>query len=208
MSLEIEEIEQRLSTDSDFEYLLTFLPPDWEVKAKEMGALRRCRKFPDARVLLRILLIHLAEGCSLRETSVRARQGGLADVSDVAIMDRLRQTEEWFRWMNSELAARWVIRQPRAVFGERWNLCVVDGTEVVEPGPTGSSWRIHYAIGLPSLRCSAVEVTDSRGSGNGETFARFPVHPGDLFIGDRAYGVERGIRHVVEGGGDVLVRFG
>jgi hypothetical protein len=195
-------------TESDFEYLLTFLPPGWESKAKELGALRRCRKFDSAQVLLRILLIHLAEGCSLRETAVRAREGGLADVSDVAIMDRLRQTEEWFRWMNSELMARWVVRQPRAVFGERWNVRVVDGTEVIEPGPTGSSWRIHYSIGLPSLRCSAVEVTDSRGAGNGETFARFPVSRGDLFVGDRVYGVPRGIRHVVQGGGDVLVRFG
>ena len=41
-----------LSADSDFEYLLTFLPREWEVKAKELGALRRCRKFRDAQVLL------------------------------------------------------------------------------------------------------------------------------------------------------------
>lgn len=202
------ETEAGLNAESDFEYLLTFLPPGWERKSKELGALRRCRKFPDAQVLLRILLIHLAEGCSLRETAVRARQGGLADVTDVAIMDRLRQTEEWFRWMNGELMARWVVRQPQAIFGERWNVRVVDGTEVTEPGPTGSSWRIHYAIGLPSLRCSAVQVTDSLGAGNGETFARFRVSPGDLFLGDRAYGLARGIRHVVQGGGDVLVRFG
>lgn len=197
-----------LRADSDFEYLVTFLPAGWEAKAKELGALRRCRKFPDAQVLLRILLVHLAEGCSLRETAVRARRGGLADVSDVAIMDRLRQTEDWFRWMNSELMTRWIVRQPRTVFGERWNVHVVDGTEVTEPGPTGSSWRIHYAIGLPSLRCSAVEVTDSYGAGNGESFARFAVNPGDLFIGDRAYGLARGIRHVIDHRGDVLVRFG
>lgn len=200
--------EADLRAETDFDFLLTFLPPDWERKAKELGALLRCRKFNNAQVLLRILLIHLAEGCSLRETAVRARQGGLADVSDVAIMDRLRQTEEWFRWMNSELMARWIVRQPSTVFGDRWNVCVVDGTEVTEPGPTGSSWRIHYAINLPSLRCSSVEVTESRGTGNGETFVRFPVSPGDLFLGDRAYGVERGIRHVVRGQADVLVRFG
>jgi hypothetical protein len=200
--------ETELQTERDFEYLLTFLPPGWELKAKELGALRRCRKFPDAQVLLRILLIHLTEGCSLRETAVRARQGGLADVSDVAIMDRLRQAEEWFRWMNTELMARWIVRHPIAVYGKRWNVRVVDGTQVNEPGPTGSSWRIHYAVGLPSLRCSAVEVTDSQGAGNGETFSRFPVHAGDLFLGDRAYGLPRAIFHVVQGGGDVLVRFG
>lgn len=203
-----QEASAGVRTEADVAYLWTFLPPGWARNAKELGALRRCRKFHDAQVLLRILLIHLAEGCSLRETAVRARQGGLASVSDVAIMDRLRQAAEWFRWMNSELMTSWVVRQPRTVFGERWNLRVVDGTEVTESGPTGSSWRIHYAIGLPSLRCAAVEVTGSRGAGHGETFARFPVHPGDLFLGDRADGVPRGIHHVIQGGGDVLVRFG
>jgi hypothetical protein len=197
-----------LKADSDFEYLLTFLPPEWDQMAKKLGALRRCRKFDDAKVLLRILLMHLAEGCSLRETAVRARQGKLADVSDVAIMDRLRQAEEWFRWMNTKLMEHWVVRHPRTIFGEGWNVRVVDGTQVKEPGPTGSSWRIHYAVGLPSLRCSAVEVTDSEGFGNGETFVRFPVTADDLFIGDRAYGLTRGIAHVIKGGGDVLVRFG
>ena len=200
--------ELGLNEKSDFDYLLTFLPQGWEQQAKELGALRRCRKFPDAQVLLRVLLIHLAEGCSLRETAVRAKQGGLADVSDVAIMDRLRGADEWFRWMNTELMARWLARHPVAVFGDRWNVKVVDGTYVSEPGPTGSSWRIHYAVGLPSLRCCSVEVTDSQGAGNGETFSRFPVRPGDLFLGDRAYGLLRGILHVVDGGGDVLVRFG
>jgi hypothetical protein len=197
-----------LEVESDFEYLLTFLPRNWQDKAKSLGALRRCRKIPDARALLRILLIHLGEGCSLRETAVRARQGGIADVSDVAILDRLRQTEEWFRWMNSELMAQWVVRQPQAVFGNRWNVQIADGTEVTEPGPTGSTWRIHYVIGLPSLRCSSVEVTDSEGRGHGETLARFAVSAGDLLLGDRAYGTARGIDHVVQEGGDVIVRFG
>jgi hypothetical protein len=81
----------------------------------------------------------------------------------------------------------------------------VDGTRVKEPGPTGSSWCIHYSIGLPSLRCDELSVHDVHG--NGETLARFSVNPGDLFLGDRVYGVRPGIFHVVRGGGDVLVRF-
>jgi hypothetical protein len=103
---------------------------------------------------------------------------------------------------------RWIVKHPHSVFGKEWNVRVVDGTQVKEPGPTGSSWRIHYSVGLPSLRCAAVEVTDSEGRGNGETFARFDVREGDLFIGDRAYGLTRGIAHVIKGGGDALVRFG
>ena len=198
---------QTLDVEDDFEFLLTFLPPGWEKKAKELGALRRCRKIPDARMLLRVLLLHLAEGCSLRETAARAKHGGLVDVSDVAIMDRLRCSGEWFRWMNAELMSQWGARQPQGIFDGPWNVRVADGTQVKEPGPTGSLWRIHYAVGLPSLRCTELHVTDSEGIGTGETFCQFKVMPGDLFVGDRAYGLARGIAHVASGGGDTLTRF-
>ena len=190
---------------SDFECLLTFLPPGWQAKAKELGALRRCRKVQDAATLLRVLLIHLADGCSLRTTAALVREGGIADLSDVAIMNRLRCSGEWFRWMSSGLMERWVVRQPGAVFPGRWNVRVIDATRVKEPGPTGSSWCIHYSVGLPSLRCDELSVKDPQG--NGETFRWFTVRPGDLLMGDRAYGVAPGIEHVVRGGGDVLVRF-
>ena len=197
--------ETDLSVADDFEYLLRLLPARWEEQAKALGALRRCRKILDAQTLLRLLLIHLAEGCSLRETAVRASRGGVAQVSDVAIMDRLRQSAEWFRWMSLELMKTWGIREPQGFFGLNRRVRVVDGTRVKEPGPTGSLWCIHYAIGLPSLRCEELSVHDVHG--NGETFTRFSVKPGDLFLGDRVYGVRPGIFHVVRGGGDVLVRF-
>jgi len=194
--------------EDDYEFLLAFLPLGWEEKARELGALRRCRKVPDARVLLRLLLIHLAEGCSLRETAARAKYGGLLAVSDVTIMDRLRRSGEWFRWMSSELMSHWVARSPRGVFEGRWQVRVVDGTHVTEPGPTGSSWRLHYAVDLPSLCCSEVHLTDTHGADTAETFGRFQVKPGDLFLGDRAYGLAGSLAHVAAGGGDSLTRFG
>lgn len=196
---------EQLKVESDYEYLVSFLPEGWREKAKELGALRRCRKVPNADTLLRVLLLHLAEGCSLRETSVLARQGGLAELSDVAIMDRLRMSSEWFRWMNEQIMHAWVDRQPEAVFGTRWNIRLVDGTRVREPGPTGASWQIHYSVGIPSLRCD--ELVASPNGELGETFKRFTVRRGDLFLGDRAYGVRPGIFHVVRAGGDVLVCF-
>jgi hypothetical protein len=198
---------EMLDVPCDFEFLLTFLPQGWEDKARELGALRRCRKIADARVLLRVLLIHLAEGCSLRETAVRVKHGGLVEVSDVAIMDRLRSAGEWFRWMNTELMSEWVGRSPQTILDGPWHVRVIDGTHVKEPGPTGSCWRIHYSVGLPTLRCSELYLTPSDGVGNGESFRHFAVQPGDLFVGDRAYGVARGIAHVAEGGGDILARF-
>lgn len=192
---------------SDFEYLCSFLPDGWQEKAKELHALRRTRKFPNAAALLQVLLIHLVNGNSLRETAVIAREGGIVDVSDVAIMDRLRQSKDWLHWMCQGLMARWIDQPSKAVYGSRWKVRVVDGTRIKEPGPTGASWLVNYSIELPSLSCDKIHVTSGRGEGQGESFKRFDVSPGDLLIGDRVYGVRSSILHVFQRNGDVLVRF-
>ena len=192
-----------LSYGENWEVLLTFLPNGWEEKAKELGALLRCRKFVNAESLLRTLLIHLADGCSLRETAVRAGYGEVASISDVALLKRLKASGEWLRWMAAQTMTNWVEKQPVAVFGSDINIRVIDGTSVQEPGSTGSTWKIHYSICLPSLQCDEVIVTSPK---VGESFKRFRVHRGDLFLGDRGFAHRPGISHVINGGGNVLVR--
>ena len=190
---------------SDYDFILSFLPEGWEKKAKELGALRRCRKIPDAKTLLHIMLIHLAGGCSLRETAVQARLGGIADVTDVAILARLKQCGEWFRWMNERLIAQWVPHRPCMALGENRRPLIVDATKIAEPGPTGSTWTALYSIELPSLRCRQFYVLDYHNGG--ETFRKLIVQKGDVLIADRVYGSAPGIAHVVKNGGDVIVRF-
>lgn len=53
------------------------------------------------------------------------------------------------------------------------------------------------------MQCDEVYVTNPK---VGESFKRFAVHPGDLFLGDRGFAHRAGINHVINGGGDVLVR--
>lgn len=187
----------------DWEVVQRLLPAGWQGKAKELGALRRCREFADAQMLLRVLFIHLAEGCSLRETAVRAAEGGLVSVSSVALFKRLRVSGEWFRWMTDELMRQWVNPAGARLWETGLRVRVVDGSQVSEPGATGSTWRLHYSTLLPSLHCDEVLVTDPS---VGESLRRFSVRPGDLLIADRGYAQRAGVRHVVEGGGAVLVR--
>jgi Transposase DDE domain len=192
-----------LDEEDDWQVLSTFLPIGWQTKARESGALRRCRKFENAEILLRTLLIHLADGCSLRETAVRAKYGHIASVSDVALLKRLKASGEWFRWMTVGVMKGWIEQQPAVIFGEELRIRVIDGSTIQEPGSTGSTWRIHYSIGLPSLQCDEVYVTSPE---IGESFQQFRVHPGDVFLGDRNFGRRADIQHVVQGGGEVLVR--
>ena len=187
----------------DWEVVQRLLPAGWQEKAKELGALRRTREFADAQTLLRVMFIHLAEGCSLRETAVRADEGGLVSVSAVALFKRLRACGEWFRWMANELMRQWVNPAGARLWQSGLRVRVVDGTHVSEPGATGSTWRLHYSALLPSLHCDEVLVTDPS---VGESLCRFSVHPGDLLIADRGYAHPAGVRHVVAAGGALLVR--
>ncbi|MCA3219628.1 MAG: hypothetical protein ING59_13920, partial [Burkholderiales bacterium] len=77
------ELDPSERLDEDWRLVQELLPQGWEAKARELGALRRGRGIVDAATLLRVMLIHLAQGCGLRETAVRAREGGLASVGDV-----------------------------------------------------------------------------------------------------------------------------
>lgn len=189
--------------EDNWQVLRSFLPADWQDKAKELGALRRCRKFANPETLLRVLMIHLAEGCSLRETAVRASHGGLVGISDVALLKRLRSSGEWLRWMAAELMQQWLEKRPSVLSGTPLRIRIIDGTCVQEPGSTGSSWKVHYSICLPSLLCDEFHVTTPR---KGETFKRFKVEKNDIMLADRGYAHRAGIGHVVANGGHVLVR--
>jgi hypothetical protein len=186
----------------DWVIVREFLPPGWEQQARKTGAWRRSgRKLAGPDALLRILMIHLAAGYSLKETATRARQAGLGELSAVAIHKRLLRSEEWLRWLAAKERALLVQKTPKLKLERR--LRAVDATTVSEPGSTGTDWRLHYAINLTNLQCDFFELTDVHG---GETWRRVPVENGDVLLGDRIYSNPAGVAHVRRAGGDVLVR--
>lgn len=193
-----------LLMQEDWELLLKFLPDGWEAKAIESGALLRKRKIDSARTLLRLLLIHLADGKSLRTTAAYAHEAKLCTINDVALLHRLKASEEWFRWMSQHLMTRLKGADVPQGLVKHFRVRIVDGSSVSEPGSTGSNWRLHYCLQLKTLRCDTFKITEPS---VGEDFQRYCVEHGDLIIGDRGYCKRKGITYVLEGGGHVLVRF-
>ena len=106
---------KRLDLDNS-DVLQGFLPDGWQEQAKHLGALQRSRKVKDAKALLCLLLIHVAGDHSLRETAWRAQHAGLCEMSNVAVMLRLRSASAWLGWMVSELARQRVAALPAAIF--------------------------------------------------------------------------------------------
>lgn len=188
--------------EEDWEVLQRLLPANWEELARETGAVERLRGFDSISALLRTLLLHVGPGYSLRETSVRAKAAGLAQVSDVALLRRLRTSGEWFRQLAVAL-----LREQNDTPELADPVRVIDASTICEPGPTGSQWRLHYSLRLPSLRCDHFEITPCRGAGNGERLDRFDFQPGEIVLADRAYIHPRALAWVQDQGVHLVVRY-
>jgi len=90
-------------------------------------------------------------------------------------------------------------------FGSR-PVRLLDATVVREPGKTGSEWRIHYSLRLPTLECDHFDLTSTRGAGTGERFGRFSFHAGELVLADAGYCHPAGVAAVVAAKADLCVR--
>ena len=97
-------MDENERVDEDWGVLMSFLPADWRRLARKTDALKGLRQNKSAEDCLRTLLIHLACGYSLRETALRAREAHLANLSDVALLKRLRKSEQWLYELCRSLA--------------------------------------------------------------------------------------------------------
>lgn len=190
--------------DEDWQILVTLFPSDWQLLAKNTFAVARLRGFDSVENLFRTMLLHVGCGWSLRETAVHAKMAGIAEVSDVTLLNRLRQSETWLRLLCEELFKESQVRLDPVLKGRA--VRVVDGTTVKEPGKTGSQWRLHYSLRLPTLECDYFELTPTRGKQTGEKLGRFAAQAGELMLADAGYCHPPGIAAVVSRGADLIVR--
>jgi len=87
--------------------------------------------------------MHVGCGFSLRETVVRAKQAELADLSDVALLKRLRKGKDC---CSSFVARLFEERGIKSQAPPGTSLRLIDATVVKEPGQPGSLWRVHYSL--------------------------------------------------------------
>jgi len=195
---------ENILADNDWITLTQFFPKGWEEKAKELGVLERKRKFKNASDLLRTLMIHLADSCSLMEAVTRAKYSGLVSISDVALMKKIKNSSEWFRWMSLELLKKRGVNIITPEIFKNYNIRTIDASVISEPGSTGTDWRLHYSIELFGLKCDEFFITQPE---KGESFINFKVNKNDLLIGDRAYGRYKSMNYVLINGGHFITRY-
>lgn len=187
---------------NDWPVLAAYLP-DLESSAREHGFTRRTTGRQDAQSWLRLILMHAAGGLSLSQTVGRSAAFGWPELSAVALHKRLCKAGPWLLALTRHLLdARQPSLSSQALPAGRV-LRIVDSTDILEPGATGTDWRLHYSLRAPELVCDHFEITDNH---EAESLARFKFKPGEVVLVDRGYCHRAAVAQVLDDGADVTMR--
>jgi hypothetical protein len=170
--------------------------------ARQTKAFLRPRCISCAADLLRLVLAYCLGKGGLRSTVFWAATAGLADISNVGLLQRLRRSGDWLALLVGQALAAAV---PPAGHGRV--IRIIDATNVPKAGAASAKlnqvWRVHACFSLPAERFDFFDLTDQRGA---ETIDRIPVVAGEIRLADRAYLQPDRIAAVIEAGADVVVR--
>src|SRR5262249_38307860 len=175
-----------------------------DATARETKAFVRPREISNAVDLLRLILAYCLGERGLRLTAAWATSVGLVDISNVALLYRLRQCGDWLALLVGRVLAG---AGPRASQGRL--IRIIDATTVPKKGlgarKKNELWRIHSAFDLPQERFGHFELTDQQA---GETLDRIPVVAGEIRLADRAYLQPDRMARLIQAGADFVIRAG
>jgi len=176
---------------------------DLEASARAHRALVRKRGVRCAADLLHLALLYGPGGLSLRAVAGHAAAAGIADLCDVSLLGRLRNSGDYLADILDQLLAGKSGVQNAA--SGRLRLSLVDGSTVSVPGSAGSDWRLHArhepALGrFTDLRLSTAAVAES--------LSCVAVAPGDVLVQDRGYARVCNFVDARSRGADFVTRIG
>lgn len=177
-----------------------------EKEAREFGAFEKARKIKCAVDHLRLVLAYCWGTRGLRLTAAWAEAIGLASLSNVAVLKRLRKSVDWLEQLVCRLVGSGS-REAGVAAANGRPVRLVDATSVAKAGrdarESGGRWRIHSVFDLTSERFTAFDLTDES---EGEVIDRAEVVAGEIRVGDRAYLQPDRIAKLLDRGADVVVR--
>jgi hypothetical protein len=167
--------------------------------ARAHKAFVRARGVKSARDLLRLALMYGPGGHSLRSVAALAAAHGIAEVSDVSLLERFERAADWLQFLCEES-----LRRASNAIGTRAGdrpIRIVDGSRL--DGPGDRAWRLHLCYDAALGRIVDAAITTTR---EGERLDRLCVSKGEIRLGDRGFPQPDGIKNTLDAGADVLVR--
>jgi Transposase DDE domain len=162
----------------------------------------RKRGVRSAADLLHLALLYGPGGLSLRSVASFATEAGIADLGDVALLDRLRNAGNFLAAVLARLLSH---SRGDAPPDGRLQLNLVDGSTVSVAGSKGSDWRLHARY-EPARGCfTDLRITEAT---TAEALCCVAVRPGDVLVQDRGYARVRNSAHAHAQGADFITRIG
>jgi hypothetical protein len=189
--------------DRGWRDVLAWLPPNIDDLARETKGFLRPRGVRTATDVLRLGLVYSVLDLSLRSVAVWATTHGIARMSDVAVLNRLRQGEAFFAAVFAAMLSRQIWAPPTKVLP--WRVRIVDASTVSAPGAENADWRLHVGYDAARGVVDRVELTDGHG---GEHLKRVAPGPGEVLVGDRGYAHAGRIIETLEAGAHLVIRVG
>ena len=183
----------------DWMQMCARLPVDVEALARETKALQRKRKVKSGFDLLRIVLAYSLCDWSLRLVGAWATIIGLANLSDVAVRKRLRNTQLWL----GRIIGAWLQKRQQALAGRAVCVRMIDASVISGPASKGTDWRLHARFDLGTMSMTGIEITDVSG---GETLTRHPSAAGEISVTDRGYAHRKGLGSIFAALAYIVVR--
>src|SRR5258708_10465953 len=132
-----------------------------DATARATKAFLRPREITNAVDLLRLILAYCLGERGLRSTAAWATSVGLVDISNVALLYRLRQCGDWLALLVGQ-----VLAAPAPQASRRRMIRIVDATTVpknaLHPKQKNGLWRVHSASDLPPARFVHFSLTHPR----------------------------------------------
>jgi len=173
--------------------------------ARATGALKRRREVRDGSQLLRLALGYAATGRSLRTTAAWSGPALGVDLSDVALLGRLREAGDFLASLTTRLLTRLA---EVAAPSETWHgppIRLVDCSMFAGPGGKGGQHRLHATYDPARQMFTAFDLTSHK---EGESLSRGGIEPGAIGLGDRNYAKTRSLREAEAAGAFYLLRTG
>jgi Transposase DDE domain len=175
---------------------------DLDTSARNHRALIRKRAVRSASDLLHLALLYGPGGLSLRGTVSAATEAGIAELCDVSLLERLRNSGDYLADILGHLLAH---RRGATPAEGRLQLNLVDGSTVSVPGSDGSDWRLHARY-EPARGCfTDLVITETK---TAEALCCVAVRPGDVLVQDRGYARVRNFLHAQANEAHFITRIG
>jgi hypothetical protein len=189
--------------DTGWNDVLAWLPPNLDEMAKEEFGFRRRGKIQTAADILRIAMAYSVLDFSLRSSATWMATHGLGDISDVAVLGRLRRSQGFLARVLAAVLSMRLHFEPIAAFPYRVRL--IDATCISAPGAEGAEWRVHASYDVSRGTVDHIDLTDETG---GENLGRSDARAGDLVVADRGYAHASRLIELRQAGAHFLVRIG